>query len=146
MIELNVVEAVDRAVGLARNGRVVLGITGCPGAGKSTLSSAIAAHVPSSVVVPMDGFHLSNDELVRLGRRDRKGAPDTSDVDGYAARLDRIRRQPADEIITAPRYDRAASTPVPDAIDVRSEVNLVVTEGNYLLLDESRWRSVRRLL
>jgi pantothenate kinase len=146
MIELTVDEAVDRAAELAGGGRVVLGITGCPGAGKSTLSAAIAAHVPSSVVVPMDGFHLLNDELVRLGRRDRKGAPDTFDVDGYAALLDRIRRQSADETITAPRYDRAASAPIPDAIDVQSEVSLVVTEGNYLLLDESRWLPVRQLL
>jgi pantothenate kinase len=146
MIELTVDEAVRRAAELAGAGRVVLGIAGCPGAGKSTLSAAIAANVPSSVVVPMDGFHLLNDELVRLGRRDRKGAPDTFDVDGYAALLARIRRQAAGENITAPRYDRAASAPVPDAIDVRSGVNLVVTEGNYLLLDESRWRSVRRLL
>ncbi len=146
MIELTVAEAVDRAVTLAGSGRFVLGITGCPGAGKSTLSESIAARVPSSVVVPMDGFHLLNDELVRLGRRDRKGAPDTFDVDAYTALLDRIRRQADDEVITAPRYDRAASAPIPDAIGVRAKVTLVITEGNYLLLDEDRWRSVRRLL
>ena len=146
MIELTVDEAVERAADLAGGGRVVLGITGCPGAGKSTLSAAIAAYVPSSVVVPMDGFHLLNGELVRLGRRDRKGAPDTFDVDAYTALLDRIRCQAAGEIIRAPRYDRAASAPIPDAIDVHSESTLVITEGNYLLLDEPRWRSVRHLL
>lgn len=146
MIEFTLAEAVDRAAELAGSNRVVLGITGCPGAGKSTLSAAIAAHVPSSVVVPMDGFHLLNGELVRLGRRDRKGAPDTFDVDAYTVLLDRIRGQAAGEIITAPRYDRAASAPIPDAIDVQSESTLVITEGNYLLLDEPRWRSVRHLL
>ncbi len=124
----------------------MLGIAGCPGAGKSTLSAAIVATVPSSVIVPMDGFHMLNAELERLGRRNRKGAPDTFDVDGYAALLERVRNQESDATVLAPRYDRAASAPVADAIAIRSDVALVITEGNYLLLDEARWSAVRGLL
>ena len=124
----------------------MLGIAGCPGAGKSTLSAAVIAGVPSSVVVPMDGFHMSNAELARLGRRDRKGAPDTFDVDGYLALLERVRYQGRGVTITAPRYDRAASAPVPDAIAIPPDVALVITEGNYLLLDDARWGEVRPLL
>ena len=124
----------------------MLGVTGCPGAGKSTLSAAITAGVPSSVVVPMDGFHLLNDDLVRLGRRNRKGAPDTFDVDGYVALLERVRQQGSGATITAPRYDRANSAPVPDAIAIHSDVALVITEGNYLLIDDAPWSGVRRLL
>ena len=146
MIVLSFNAAIDRALALAAGGRTILGIAGCPGAGKSTVSAAITGQVPSSVVVPMDGFHLLNDELVRLGRRDRKGAPDTFDVGSYVELLDRIRRQAPGEIVTAPRYDRAASAPVADAIAVDSDVRLVVTEGNYLLLDELPWRQVRQLL
>ncbi len=146
MIVLSFTAAIDRALALADRGRTILGIAGCPGAGKSTVSAAITGQVPSSVVVPMDGFHLLNDELVRLGRRDRKGAPDTFDVGGYVELLDRIRRQGPGEIVTAPRYDRAASAPVADAIAVDSDVRLVVTEGNYLLLDELPWFHVRQLL
>lgn len=146
VIELSVAEAIERAAALAAGGRALLGIAGYPGAGKSTLSAAITAAVPSSVVVPMDGFHLLNEDLVRLGRRDRKGAPDTFDVDGYVALLGRVRRQIPGEVVTAPRYDRAASAPVPDAIAVGSDVALVITEGNYLLLDYSPWRAVRPLL
>lgn len=146
MIELSVAEAIDRAASLAARGRVLIGIAGCPGAGKSTLSTAITAEVRSSVVVPMDGFHLLNDDLVRLGRRNRKGAPDTFDVDAYVALLERVRRQEPDEVVTAPRYDRAASAPVPDAITVASDVALVITEGNYLLLDDPPWQAVRPLL
>ena len=146
MIVLSFTAAIDRALALADRGRTILGIAGCPGAGKSTVSAAITGQVPSSVVVPMDGFHLLNDELVRLGRRDRKGAPDTFDVGGYVELLDRIRRQGPGEIVTAPRYDRAASSPVADAIAVDSDVRLVVTEGNYLLLDELPWFHVRQLL
>ncbi len=146
MIELSVAEAIDRAASLAARGRVLIGIAGCPGAGKSTLSTAITAEVRSSVVVPMDGFHLLNDDLVRLGRRNRKGAPDTFDVDAYVALLERVRQKAPGEIVTAPRYDRAASAPVPDAITVASDVALVITEGNYLLLDDPPWQAVRPLL
>ena len=146
MIELTVAAAIDRAKALAAGGRALLGIAGCPGAGKSTLSAAVGADVAASVVVPMDGFHLLNDELVRLGRRNRKGAPDTFDVDAYVALLARLRHQQAGEVITAPRYDRAASAPVPDAITVGFAAALVVTEGNYLLLDEAPWTPVRSLL
>ncbi len=146
MIELSVAEAIDRAALLTATGRAMIGICGCPGAGKSTLSAAIADAVQSSVMVPMDGFHLLNEDLVQLGRRDRKGAPDTFDVDGYLALLERIRGQIPGEVITAPRYDRAASAPVPDAITVESDVALVITEGNYLLLEHAPWNTVRRLL
>jgi pantothenate kinase len=145
VIELTVEEAIERASALAAAGRALLGIAGCPGAGKSTLSDAITGSVHSSVVVPMDGFHMLNEDLVRLGRRDRKGAPDTFDADAYIAMLDRLRRQTI-EVITAPRYDRAASAPVPDAIVVDPNVALMITEGNYLLLDQSPWGAVRPLL
>ena len=146
MIELSLPEAIERAAALTDGGRAVLGIAGCPGAGKSTLSAAITASVGSSVVVPMDGFHMLNKDLVRLGRRNRKGAPDTFDVGGFVAMLQRVRHQSAGEILTAPRYDRAASAPVPDAITVAPDVALVITEGNYLLLEDSPWNEVRPLL
>ena len=146
MIELSVADAIERAAAMATGDRMILGLVGCPGSGKSTLSAAITARVASSVVLPMDGFHMLNEDLVRLGRRDRKGASDTFDVDGYVALLERVRRQDATHVVTAPRYDRAASAPVPDAIVVDPEATLVITEGNYLLLDREPWTAVRPLL
>jgi pantothenate kinase len=146
VIELSVAEALERGTLLATGGRTLLGLAGCPGAGKSTMSAALTAAVPSSVVVPMDGFHMLNDDLVRLGRRNRKGAPDTFDVDRYVTMLGRVRRQNSGEVITAPRYDRVASAPVPDAIAVASDIDLVITEGNYLLVDDAPWSAVRPLL
>ena len=143
-MELDVAQAIERAAEMSRRGRVLLGIAGCPGAGKSTLSESITSHVPS-VVVPMDGFHMLNADLVRLGRRDRKGAPDTFDVDGYVSLLRRVRSQ-AGRSVSAPRYDRAASAPVPDSIVVAPDANLVITEGNYLLLEQPPWNAVRPLL
>ena len=76
---------------LQRSPRVLVGITGPPGAGKSYFAKDLVAALGAGVAayVPMDGFHLSNAQLVRLGRRDRKGAVDTFDVGGYAATLDR---------------------------------------------------------
>ena len=120
--------------------RFVLGLSGSPGAGKTTLAAAIAAAygVP---VVPMDGFHRPNAQLVAMGRLDAKGAPDTFDAEGYAALL---RRLQCGGDVRAPAFDHARPDPIPDAIEIPGEAGLVVTEGNYLLLDEPRWQAVRR--
>ena len=140
-------------VRLSRNGRELdllvrrlgrrrlLGITGAPGAGKSTLAAAVAALV-GGVLVPMDGFHLADVELARRGLLDRKGAPETFDAWGYAALLGRIRRRP-DHVVMAPAFDRTIEQPVAGAIPVPPAAALVVTEGNYLLLDDPAWRSAR---
>jgi pantothenate kinase len=144
-MEMDVEQAIGRAAAMASGGRTLLGIAGCPGAGKSTMSAAIIQRVRSSVVVPMDGFHMLNEDLVRLGRRDRKGAPDTFDVTAYIAQLQKVRCQ-GRLPVTAPRYDRAASAPVADAITIEPDSALVITEGNYLLLDAPPWHRVRPLL
>jgi pantothenate kinase len=127
--------------GLPR-GRCLLGISGAPGAGKSTLGAALASAygVP---VVQMDGFHRPEAELRRLGRLDAKGAPDTFDAEAYAALLSRVR---AAEAVRAPAFHHDRPDPEPDAISVPAEAGLVVTEGNYLLLHEPEWVEVRRHL
>ena len=137
---------VDRARALMAGGRAVLGICGAPGAGKSTLAARLAAAVgPAAVVVPMDGFHLHDDELARLGLSDRKGAPETFDVAGYVALLRRLHIE-TDHVVYAPEFDRSREESIAGAIAVRPEHRLVVTEGNYLLHDAPGWASVRPLL
>jgi pantothenate kinase len=121
----------------------MLGIAGAPGSGKSTVAAALAA-AHDGVVVPMDGFHLADVELERRGLRDRKGAPETFDAEGYAALLGRVAART--ELVMAPAFDRSIEQPVAGSLPVPPEADLVVTEGNYLLLDELRWRSVRARL
>jgi pantothenate kinase len=97
------------------------------------------------VVVPLDGFHLADVELARRGLLDRKGAPETFDADGYAALLARIRAR-AGRPVMAPMFERDLEQPLAGAIPVEPHVELVVTEGNYLLLDEDPWPRARACL
>lgn len=135
-----------RARRLATGGRRILGLTGTPGAGKSTLAERLVQALDGdAVLVPMDGFHLANVELRRLGRADRKGAPDTFDADGYLALLRRV-REPDGSVVYAPRFDRHLEEAIAGAVAVQPGTPLVVTEGNYLLLDTPPWHEVRTLL
>ena len=131
---------------LARPGRALLGITGPPGAGKSTLAERLVAAVgPAAAWVPMDGFHLADVALDRLGLRDRKGAPETFDGWGYLALLRRLSAE-TDHPVWAPNFERPLDQPVAGSIPVGPGVRLVVTEGNYLLLDAPPWPQVRAAL
>ena len=139
-------ELVARARRLARGGRRMIGIVGPPGGGKSTLARLVAAALgDAAALVPMDGFHLAQSELVRLGRRDRMGAPDTFDAAGYVALLARLRAN-ADAVVYAPEFRREIEEPIAGAIAVPASAGLVLTEGNYLLLGGGGWEGVRPLL
>ncbi|WBB66555.1 nucleoside/nucleotide kinase family protein [Micromonospora sp. WMMD812] len=144
---LSVDDLVDRARTLAAAGpRQLLGIAGAPGAGKSTLAERIVAEVgPVARLVPMDGFHLAQSELWRLGRVGRKGAADTFDANGFVSLLRRLHRLEPTSVY-APVFRRDLEEPIAGAIEVPPEVRLVVTEGNYLLLPDEPWDEVRALL
>ena len=132
---------------LAARERVMIGLCGAPGSGKSTLAETLQrAFADVSIVVPMDGFHLANAELQRLGLAQRKGSPESFDDAGYLALLQRMREQPHDVTVYAPEFRRAIEEPIAGAIGVQPSTRLIITEGNYLLLDRGHWAQVAALL
>ena len=145
-------DLVGRAQTLAATGsRRLLGICGAPGAGKSTLAERLVAALGDrAVLVGMDGFHLAQRELRRLGREQRKGAPDTFDAAGYVDLIRRLRGNGADqadaETVYAPEFRREIEEPIACAVPIAPDVPLVVTEGNYLLLPDHPWNALRALL
>lgn len=128
--------------------RRILGLVGAPGSGKSTLSEALLAALGDQAqVVPMDGFHLSNRQLDALGRAQRKGAPDTFDAFGYRDLLHRLRASYRNrETVYAPGFYREIEEPIAASIAVAPGTPLIITEGNYLLLEEEPWPRVRAML
>ncbi|SEP28872.1 nucleoside/nucleotide kinase family protein [Trujillonella endophytica] len=139
-------DLVARVAALAkRRPRIVLGIAGAPAAGKSSLTEHLVRGLNErrlpAVGVPMDGFHLADAALDTLGRRDRKGAVDTFDVHGYLALLRRLRAE-QETTVYAPAFERDLEQPVAGSIAVPPETRVVVSEGNYLLLEEPPWPEV----
>jgi pantothenate kinase len=142
-----VAQLAQRAAALAgQPGRAILGITGPPAAGKSTLAGKLLAELaPAAAYVPLDGFHLAHRVLEDLGTVHRKGAPDTFDAAGYVALLRRL-RDPGEGTVYAPQFRREIEDSVANAIPVPPDVRLVITEGNYLLVQSGPWAELAGLL
>jgi len=119
--------------------RRLIGLVGPPGVGKSTLAERLAGADAAAAVLPMDGFHYSQERLRQLGRRERMGAPDTFDVEGFAVVLRELRSQ---ETVVAPAFDRTIEEPVAGAITIGRDIHTVYVEGNYLLV----WEGIAELL
>lgn len=140
-----------RHLGAHQESPVVIGVVGAPGAGKTTLVEGLVRELNKATPdpehqafahVPMDGFHLSDQELTRLGLLNRKGAPETFDVHGYAATLQRL-RSPRETVVYAPGFERTLEQPIAGVIPVFPSATTILTEGNYLLLDHPDWQQVR---
>lgn len=136
----------DIAAEIVRRGasarRLIVAIAGPPGAGKSTVADALAHALPAgtAAVVPMDGYHYDDRVLDQIGWRQRKGAPETFDVGGYESLMKRLKAADAD--VAIPIFDRTIELSRAAAAIVPKDVKYILTEGNYLLLDEDPWRAL----
>lgn len=147
-----------RADAVSDHPRLIVGIAGSPGSGKSTIGATLVERLnaapspamqstgePRAVLLPMDGFHLPQARLVELGRRDRMGAPDTFDVGGFVSTLHALRAV-GHEPVPVPGFDREIEEPVPDSMSIPATASIVVVEGNYLLMQSGGWQNVLPLL
>jgi pantothenate kinase len=124
--------------------RAIVGIVGAPGSGKSTLAAAVVTALgPTAALVGLDGFHLAQRVLDDRGLAEVKGAPETFDADGYLNLLTRLRKPPDGRTIYAPEFRREIEEPIAGAIAVPPTAEVIITEGNYLLLDTAPWAGVR---
>ncbi|MDQ1596164.1 MAG: hypothetical protein QOH40_2720 [Arthrobacter pascens] len=137
----------DLRLRMSDGSRILLGVAGAPGAGKSTFSASLADYFGpgAALVVPMDGFHLGNAVIDGTPLKQRKGAPDTFDVGGYFSLLQRLARRDED-VVYAPDFRRSIDEPVAASIAVPASVPLIITEGNYLLTENPAWQRVRSQL
>ncbi len=136
--------------GLPRGRHMIIGLAGPPGSGKSTLASYVVDEINrhggnTAAVFPMDGFHLSNAQLEKKGIAQIKGAPETFDVDGFLWALSRL-RSPRQGTLYVPDYSRILNEPIAASIGITVETNIIVVEGNYLLLESGNWKNVRQYL
>lgn len=145
IMNLQIDQLIQHLDALPKQGRQLVAVVGAPGAGKSTLSEAVVEHLRQSgrkvQLVPMDGFHLDNGILNARGLFARKGAPQTFDAAGF---LSLVQRLVKGEEVIAPTFDRMHDLSIAGAVEVPADVELLVLEGNYLLLDQPIWRELKQ--
>jgi len=131
-------------LGEGRGRRILVGICGAPGAGKSTLAAELAQVLgpDTAVVVPMDGFHLATDIIRGTPLLARRGAIDTFDPGSYLSLLRRLRARD-EEVVYAPSFRRGLEEPIAASVGIPRRIPVIITEGNYLLADAPEWRAIR---
>ncbi len=134
----------------AQKDRIMIGIAGCPGAGKSTISHYLKTKLDQAKIVQMDGFHLTNEILEERHLLPRKGSPDSFDLEGFSSLLNRIKSPTRSHnnkpSIYAPLFNRELDASIGSAIEIKGSDKFILVEGNYLLLDQTGWQDLNPLL
>ncbi len=147
--EISTVEGLAAAISARKNNdRFMVAVAGPPGSGKTTISGLLQAELEgryelSAQVVPMDGFHLDDSILQQRGLLPRKGAPQTFDVDGLNNILMRLTSTPAVDVLV-PVFDRERELSRASAREIPESVEVILVEGNYLLLNMMPWSSLKQ--
>lgn len=132
----------DHLCGLPSEGRVICALAGPPASGKShsaqALAGAVAKRGREVAVVQMDGFHFDDAILKSRDQLARKGAPQTFDIGGFEILLSRVKSN-RDTDIYAPTFDRRLEVSRGSAVLIGAQTEVVIVEGNYLLLDDPDW-------
>lgn len=132
---------------LTTGGRLMIGICGPPGTGKTTTAMALrdALGADMAAVVQLDGFHLASNLIVGTELAGRRGAIDTFDTGSFASLVERLRAN-AEPVIYAPTFERDLEEPINASMAVRADHEVVLVEGNYLLADGRDWERARSCL
>jgi len=125
--------------------RFIIAIAGPPGSGKSTLSEQLVEMLKTrsiqSHIISLDGFHLENSILKRLGLLDRKGSPSTFDVPAFIQVMKRLAAYESD--VAIPKFDRKKDISIERASIVSTKDRILIVEGNYLLLNNKQWAELQ---
>lgn len=132
---------------LPATGRKIIAVAGAPASGKSTISDAICDHLndvkpDSAKILPMDGYHYDDVLLKARGIHSLKGAPHTFDVLGFSHTLKRLAARDEDEVVT-PVFDRSIEIARAGANPISKDVEYIIVEGNYVLVDQKPWLELK---
>jgi pantothenate kinase len=122
-----------------KNGRRIIAVTGPPASGKSTMSATLEQEIGNACVVPMDGFHLSNEDLERQNLLSRKGAPQTFDVASFSKVIRAVKEEGE---VPFPTFNREQDCVIEGGGKVKKTDTTIIVEGNYLLLDAAPWSAL----
>ena len=140
---------IEKIESLDNENRTLIALAGPPGSGKSTVAEQLVSEwnlkypTIQSAVVPMDGFHLNNPELIEMGLLSRKGAPETFDAKGFVELVNKLKE--SNTTVHYPTFDRSNECTVPNGAQLSAECKVVIVEGNYLLLNRDYWRELNHL-
>lgn len=134
-----------RSARLTGNAQFWIGLAGGPGSGKSTVAQALKERLGELLtVVPMDGYHFYRSELDGMADPEeahaRRGAPFTFNATKLVDDLIKARDAGKGAF---PSFDHGTGDPVETGVLLSEGPQIVLVEGNYLLLDEEPWCQLR---